>query len=78
MRWTSCSSNRSGRARRGEEPKTTGWDRIKKVHRDTCLMAGKRPRPVGPDEARRLLADGTSACSHCCPDTLSASSAYSG
>ncbi|MFE9359601.1 DUF6233 domain-containing protein [Streptomyces olivaceoviridis] len=34
-----------------------------------CSMAGKRPRPVGPDEARRLLADGTSACSHCRPDT---------
>ncbi|WP_374938431.1 DUF6233 domain-containing protein [Streptomyces sp. Ru62] len=40
-----------------------------RVHRGTCYMAGKRHRPVGPDEARRLLADGTCACSHCRPDT---------
>ncbi|UFR07155.1 DUF6233 domain-containing protein [Streptomyces sp. Go40/10] len=39
------------------------------VHRGTCYMAGKRHRPVGREEARRLLADGTSACSHCRPDT---------
>ncbi|GGZ21800.1 hypothetical protein GCM10010300_76890 [Streptomyces olivaceoviridis] len=39
------------------------------VHRGTCYMAGKRHRPISPDEARRLLADGTSACSHCRPDT---------
>ncbi|MEU1465930.1 DUF6233 domain-containing protein [Streptomyces sp. NPDC005727] len=32
-------------------------------------MAGKRRRPVEQDEARRLLADGTSACPHCRPDT---------
>ncbi|MFI1838696.1 DUF6233 domain-containing protein [Streptomyces olivaceoviridis] len=32
-------------------------------------MAGKRHRPVSPEEARRLLTDGTSACSHCRPDT---------
>ncbi|MGV9758620.1 DUF6233 domain-containing protein [Streptomyces tricolor] len=39
------------------------------VHRGTCDLAGKRRRPVGRDEARRLLADGTSACGHCRPDT---------
>ncbi|MGW2426745.1 DUF6233 domain-containing protein [Streptomyces sp. NPDC001709] len=38
------------------------------VHRGTCYMAGKRRRPVGRDEARHLLADGTSACTHCRPD----------
>ncbi|MEU2925789.1 DUF6233 domain-containing protein [Streptomyces sp. NPDC007251] len=38
------------------------------VHRGTCYMAGKRHRPAEQDEARRLLADGTSACTHCRPD----------
>ncbi|MER6031823.1 DUF6233 domain-containing protein [Streptomyces sp. NPDC001851] len=38
------------------------------VHRGTCYMAGKRRRPVEREEARRLLADGTSACTHCRPD----------
>ncbi|MEU9272311.1 DUF6233 domain-containing protein [Streptomyces sp. NPDC048251] len=32
-------------------------------------MAGKRRRPVGRDEARRLLADGLRPCTHCRPDT---------
>ncbi|MEV7691446.1 DUF6233 domain-containing protein [Streptomyces bungoensis] len=32
-------------------------------------MAGKRRRPVEQDEARRLLANGTSACTHCWPHT---------
>ncbi|MHB9856707.1 DUF6233 domain-containing protein [Streptomyces sp. YIM S03343] len=39
------------------------------VHRGTCHLAGKRRRPVGQEEARRLLADGTGACTHCRPDT---------
>ncbi|MER5602904.1 DUF6233 domain-containing protein [Streptomyces sp. NPDC002265] len=38
------------------------------VHSGDCLMAGKRRRPVGRDEARRLLAAGLPACSHCQPD----------
>ncbi|MGW7261150.1 DUF6233 domain-containing protein [Streptomyces sp. NPDC054834] len=38
------------------------------IHRGTCYMAGKRRRPVEQDEARRLLAHGTSACTHCRPD----------
>ncbi|MFJ8540297.1 DUF6233 domain-containing protein [Streptomyces sp. NPDC093591] len=32
-------------------------------------MAGKRRRAVSRDEARRLLAAGLGACSHCQPDT---------
>ncbi|MCE0446833.1 DUF6233 domain-containing protein [Streptomyces tricolor] len=39
------------------------------VHRGTCDLAGKRRRPVGRDKARHLLADGTSACGYCRPDT---------
>ncbi|MEU3862883.1 DUF6233 domain-containing protein [Streptomyces sp. NPDC028722] len=39
------------------------------VHSGTCHMAGKRRRPVDREEARRLLAEGTSACTHCRPDT---------
>ncbi|MFD9394060.1 DUF6233 domain-containing protein [Streptomyces sp. NPDC060000] len=39
------------------------------VHAGDCHMAGKRCRPVGRDEARRLLADGLRSCTHCRPDT---------
>ncbi|MGW2287070.1 DUF6233 domain-containing protein [Streptomyces phaeochromogenes] len=39
------------------------------VHVGGCYAAGKRRRPVGRDEARRLLASGVRACSHCQPDT---------
>src|SRR5262245_46111104 len=39
------------------------------VHRGTCYIAGKRRRTIEREEARRLIADGTSACSHCRPDT---------
>ncbi|MGW3465127.1 DUF6233 domain-containing protein [Streptomyces olivaceoviridis] len=40
-----------------------------RAHPGTCYMAGKRHRPVSPEEARRLLTDGTSARSHCRPHT---------
>ncbi|GHH68217.1 hypothetical protein FHS35_009250 [Streptomyces umbrinus] len=39
------------------------------VHVGGCYAAGKRRRPVGRDEARRLLASGVRACSHCQPGT---------
>ncbi|MFG2351869.1 DUF6233 domain-containing protein [Streptomyces phaeochromogenes] len=39
------------------------------VHAGGCYAAGKRRRPVARDEARRLLASGVQACSHCQPDT---------
>ncbi|WP_240467959.1 DUF6233 domain-containing protein [Streptomyces dangxiongensis] len=39
------------------------------LHRGDCYTAGKRRRAVDREEARRLLADGTSACTHCRPDT---------
>ncbi|MFJ2565807.1 DUF6233 domain-containing protein [Streptomyces sp. NPDC087568] len=39
------------------------------VHRGACYMAGKRQPPVGREEARSLLAAGTSACTHCRPDS---------
>ncbi|WP_307167455.1 DUF6233 domain-containing protein [Streptomyces rishiriensis] len=39
------------------------------IHAGNCHMAGKRWRPVGRDEARRLLADDLRACTHCRPDT---------
>ncbi|WP_371667354.1 DUF6233 domain-containing protein [Streptomyces sp. NBC_00289] len=39
------------------------------VHAGDCHMAGTRRRPVGRDEARRLLATGVGACIHCQPDT---------
>ena len=31
-------------------------------------MAGKRRRPIDRGEARRLLVDGVTACTHCRPD----------
>ncbi|WP_424883107.1 DUF6233 domain-containing protein [Streptomyces sp. SLBN-8D4] len=39
------------------------------VHAGHCHMIGSRRRPVSRDEARRLLADGLGACTHCQPDT---------
>lgn len=39
------------------------------IHAGDCRMAGKRGRPVGRDEARRLLVGGLRACTHCRPDT---------
>nr|WSZ11945.1 DUF6233 domain-containing protein [Streptomyces canus] len=39
------------------------------VHASTCHMIGSRRRPVSRDEARRLLAEGLRACTHCQPDT---------
>ncbi|WAU82116.1 DUF6233 domain-containing protein [Streptomyces sp. Qhu-G9] len=40
------------------------------VHAGCCYAAGRRRRPVSRDEARRLLATGVRACSHCRPDTV--------
>ncbi|MFD5598358.1 DUF6233 domain-containing protein [Streptomyces griseorubiginosus] len=39
------------------------------VHSGHCHMIGSRRRPVTRDEARRLLAEGLRACTHCQPDT---------
>ncbi|MFE9812341.1 DUF6233 domain-containing protein [Streptomyces sp. NPDC005548] len=38
------------------------------VHAGDCHMAGKRVRGVDADTARRALAEGVEACSHCRPD----------
>ncbi|MFJ8364407.1 DUF6233 domain-containing protein [Streptomyces sp. NPDC093984] len=40
------------------------------IHTGDCHMAGKRHRhrPVSREEARRLLASGLHACTHCHPD----------
>ncbi|MFF7647014.1 DUF6233 domain-containing protein [Streptomyces canus] len=38
------------------------------LHTGDCYAAGKRRRPVDRDEARRLLASGLPACTHCRPD----------
>lgn len=44
--------------------------RIVAVHQGYCRPAGPRVRPVGADEARRLLdADSGLACQLCRPDT---------
>ncbi|MEU5335599.1 DUF6233 domain-containing protein [Streptomyces asoensis] len=63
-----------GRRRRPEPPDWTvelgigaGRPPIQ-VHAGDCYMAGKRRRPIGRDEARRLLADGLRPCTHCRPD----------
>ncbi|GGX15791.1 hypothetical protein GCM10010321_32600 [Streptomyces chartreusis] len=39
------------------------------VHAGDCYIAGKRRRAVSRDEARRLLAAGLEACTHCEPGT---------
>ncbi|MEU9175117.1 DUF6233 domain-containing protein [Streptomyces sp. NPDC048420] len=38
------------------------------VHNGACHMIGSRRRPISRDEARRLLADGLRACTHCQSD----------
>lgn len=38
------------------------------IHAGNCYAAGKRRRPVDRNEARRLLAAGLEACTHCQPD----------
>ncbi|MFF8883853.1 DUF6233 domain-containing protein [Streptomyces flaveolus] len=38
------------------------------VHAGDCYMAGQRRRPIDRDEARRLIASGLKACTHCRPD----------
>ncbi|MFI9155550.1 DUF6233 domain-containing protein [Streptomyces sp. NPDC053367] len=38
------------------------------VHAGTCHMAGRRRQAVSREEARRLLATGLRACTHCEPD----------
>ncbi|MEU5314377.1 DUF6233 domain-containing protein [Streptomyces sp. NPDC021562] len=64
-----------GRARR---PPTPDWTlelnratgQPVAVHVGDCGMAGQRKRPVGQDDARRLLTtDGVPACPVCRPDT---------
>jgi hypothetical protein len=37
------------------------------LHTGDCYAVGRRLRPVGHDEARRLLSEGLSDCSHCKP-----------
>ncbi|MFJ3229227.1 DUF6233 domain-containing protein [Streptomyces sp. NPDC086783] len=37
------------------------------LHVGGCYAAGKRRRPVEAEEARRLLASGIRACTHCTP-----------
>ncbi|MFD9004446.1 DUF6233 domain-containing protein [Streptomyces sp. NPDC059582] len=39
------------------------------VHTGDCHMAGKRSKGVDADTARRAIAGGVEACSHCRPDT---------
>ncbi|MER6093397.1 DUF6233 domain-containing protein [Streptomyces bluensis] len=38
------------------------------VHAGDCYAAGTRRRAIDRDEARRLLASGLPACTHCQPD----------
>lgn len=39
------------------------------VHRGDCHAAGKRRQGISAEGARRALADGVPACTHCRPDT---------
>ncbi|MFF4536523.1 DUF6233 domain-containing protein [Streptomyces aureus] len=38
------------------------------VHRGDCHMKGKRSRGATQEQARRALAEGVAACTHCRPD----------
>ncbi|MFJ9026321.1 DUF6233 domain-containing protein [Streptomyces sp. NPDC102259] len=66
------------RARPAPPPRPTRLDGRARHRRQTPARAdprrrlphaGKRRRPVGRDEARRLLACGLRSCTHCRPDT---------
>ncbi|MFC8878467.1 DUF6233 domain-containing protein [Streptomyces ardesiacus] len=39
------------------------------VHTGDCWNTGKNSKGIDQDQARRALADGIKACSHCRPDT---------
>ncbi|MFH9820223.1 DUF6233 domain-containing protein [Streptomyces sp. NPDC017230] len=48
------------------------WPQLREyraVHAGGCWNAGKRSAGISRDEARRALAEGVPACSHCRPDT---------
>ncbi|MFJ2825648.1 DUF6233 domain-containing protein [Streptomyces toxytricini] len=40
-----------------------------RLHAGGCWDTGKRRIPATPDQIRRLLAEGVTACIHCRPDT---------
>ncbi|MFE9432293.1 DUF6233 domain-containing protein [Streptomyces sp. NPDC006640] len=78
-RWIATEEQRQLEQQRGEQarPPTPDW-MIEQglnggmpvyVHRGDCHMKGKRSRGVNEDQARRALAEGVAACTHCRPDT---------
>ncbi|WAL93962.1 DUF6233 domain-containing protein [Streptomyces sp. Je 1-369] len=79
-KWISDEERREAERARGEQARPPVPDWIVElgigqgsppieVHRGDCHAAGKRRGPVTRDEARRALADGIRACTHCRPDT---------
>lgn len=78
-RWIAAEEERAIERERGQQarPPAPDW-LIEKglngghpvyVHRGDCHMKGKRSRGVEQGQARRALAEGVAACTHCRPDT---------
>jgi hypothetical protein len=78
-RWIAAEEQRQAEQQRGEQarPPQPDW-MIEQglngghpvyVHAGDCHMTGKRSKGVSEDQARRALAEGVAACTHCRPDT---------
>ncbi|MFF4552671.1 DUF6233 domain-containing protein [Streptomyces sp. NPDC001422] len=78
-RWIAAEEQRQLEQRRGEQARPPAPDWMIEqglnggmpvyVHRGDCHMKGKRSRGVNEDQARRALAEGVAACTHCRSDT---------
>lgn len=78
-RWIAAEEQRQQEQQRGEQARPPAPDWMIEqglnggmpvyVHRGDCHMKGKRSRGVTEDQARRALAEGVAACTHCRPDT---------
>lgn len=78
QRWIAAEETRETERRRGEQARPPAPDWMIEqglngglpvyVHRGDCHMKGKRSRGVDEAQARRALAEGVAACTHCRPD----------
>ena len=78
-RWIAAEEQRQAEKERGRQARPPAPDWLIEqglngghpvyVHAGDCHMAGKRSKGASQDQARRALADGVAACTHCRPDS---------
>jgi hypothetical protein len=78
-RWIAAEEQRQAERERGRQARPPAPDWMIEqglnggmpvyVHRGDCHMKGKRSKGVSEDQARRALAEGVDACTHCRPDS---------